>query len=139
MVGDLTYDVHLLERGRVPGVGRRHQLRVTTAMTNAMLDRHPDVVVLPAHDPGAAARLVAAGGDSPGQQESRLASRNDLREMPNSYYGLLGPEVVPTGLHIVPAAHCSATTITRSTIGSFSSAYRSPSAAAPARVRLIAE
>lgn len=67
MVGDLTYDVHLLERGRVPGVGRRHQLRVTTAMTNAMLDRHPDLVVLPAHDPEAAARLVAAGGDSPGQ------------------------------------------------------------------------
>lgn len=67
MVGDLTYDVRLLERGRVPGLGRRHQLRATTAMTNAMRDRHRNLVVLPAHDPEAAARLVAAGGESPGQ------------------------------------------------------------------------
>jgi glyoxylase-like metal-dependent hydrolase (beta-lactamase superfamily II) len=67
MVGDLTYNVHLLEHGRVPGLGRRRRLRVTTAMTNTIRDRHPDLVVLPAHDPGAAARLVAAGGESPGQ------------------------------------------------------------------------
>ena len=66
MVGDLTYDVHLLERGQVPGLGSRRRLEATTAMTNALRRRHPGLVVLPAHDPAAAARLVAAGGDSPG-------------------------------------------------------------------------
>jgi hypothetical protein len=31
MVGDLTYDAHLLETGHVPGVGSRRRLRETTA------------------------------------------------------------------------------------------------------------
>ncbi|MGW5364826.1 N-acyl homoserine lactonase family protein [Actinopolymorpha pittospori] len=60
MVGDLTYDAHLLQAGRVPGVGSRRQLRATTARINALLRRHPDLVILPAHDPEAAARLAAA-------------------------------------------------------------------------------
>jgi N-acyl homoserine lactone hydrolase len=62
MVGDLTYDVHLLESGRVPGVGSRRRLRSASALINQMRRRHPDLVVLPAHDPGAASRLAQATG-----------------------------------------------------------------------------
>lgn len=66
MVGDLTYDAHLLEHGRVPGVGKRRQLRESTALVNGLRRRHPGLVILPAHDPEAAARLaVAAGTFSP--------------------------------------------------------------------------
>jgi N-acyl homoserine lactone hydrolase len=62
MVGDLTYDVHLLEEGRVPGVGSRRRLRAVTAMVNRLRQVHPDLVILPAHDPGAAGRLAQASG-----------------------------------------------------------------------------
>lgn len=62
MVGDLTYDAHLLQEGHVPGVGERWQLEATTNAVNALRRAHPDLVVLPAHDPGAAARLAAAEG-----------------------------------------------------------------------------
>jgi N-acyl homoserine lactone hydrolase len=60
MVGDLTYDAHLLEAGHVPGVGSRRRLREATAMVNMMRRRYPGLVILPAHDPGAAARLAQA-------------------------------------------------------------------------------
>jgi N-acyl homoserine lactone hydrolase len=52
LVDDLTYDAHLLEHGHLPGVGSRRQLQTTTAMTNVLRRRHPDLVILPAHDPG---------------------------------------------------------------------------------------
>jgi N-acyl homoserine lactone hydrolase len=60
MVGDLTFDVHLMEREHVPGLGRRHTSLETTRRINALRQTHPDLVVLPAHDPGAAGRLAAA-------------------------------------------------------------------------------
>jgi hypothetical protein len=63
LVGDLTYDAHLLEHGHLPGVGSRRQLHTMTAMTNALRRRHPDLVILPAHDPGAAGRLATATGE----------------------------------------------------------------------------
>ena len=63
LVGDLTYDAHLLEHGHVPGVGARRQLRETTAMVNALRHRHPGMVILAAHDPGASARLASATGE----------------------------------------------------------------------------
>jgi len=53
MVGDVTYDAHLLEAGHVPGVGSRRRLQEATAMINAMRQRYPGLVILPAHDPGA--------------------------------------------------------------------------------------
>jgi N-acyl homoserine lactone hydrolase len=59
MVGDLSYDAHLFEVGHVPGVGSRRRLRKATAMINMMRQRYPDLVILPAHDPGAAGRLAA--------------------------------------------------------------------------------
>jgi glyoxylase-like metal-dependent hydrolase (beta-lactamase superfamily II) len=65
MVGDLTYDAHLLEAGHVPGVGSRRRLREATAMINAMRQRNPGLVILPAHDPGAASRLAQATGQAP--------------------------------------------------------------------------
>jgi N-acyl homoserine lactone hydrolase len=58
MVGDLTYDDRLLAAGEVPGVGNRRRLRNTVALVNDLRRRHPDLVVLPAHDPGAAERLA---------------------------------------------------------------------------------
>lgn len=60
MVGDLTYDDRLLAEGKLPGVGNKRQMRVATRMTNALRDSLPGLVVLPAHDPAAAARLSAA-------------------------------------------------------------------------------
>jgi N-acyl homoserine lactone hydrolase len=60
LVGDLTYDVHLLGRGHVPGVGDRRQLRHSTAMLNQLRANHPGLVVLATHDPGAAAALAEA-------------------------------------------------------------------------------
>lgn len=60
MVGDLTYDAHRLEHGRVPGVGHRKQLRETTRKIETLREHCPDLVVLAAHDPGSAARLSKA-------------------------------------------------------------------------------
>jgi len=65
MVGDLTYDVHVLEEGHVPGVGSRRRLRQATSMVNKLRTRMPDLVILPAPDPGAADRLARATGESP--------------------------------------------------------------------------
>jgi N-acyl homoserine lactone hydrolase len=65
LVGDLTYDVHVFEKGHVPGVGSRRRLRESTAMVNQMRRQYPDLVILPAHDPGAADRLAQATGQSP--------------------------------------------------------------------------
>jgi N-acyl homoserine lactone hydrolase len=65
MVGDLTYDAHLLELGHVPGVGSRRHLREATAMINTMRRRIPGLVILPAHDPAAASRLAQATGLTP--------------------------------------------------------------------------
>ena len=65
MVGDLSYDVHVLEAGHVPGVGNRRHLRQATAMVSQMRQRYPDLAILPAHDPGAADRLSQATGQAP--------------------------------------------------------------------------
>jgi N-acyl homoserine lactone hydrolase len=65
MVGDVSYDAHMLEAGHVPGVGNRRHLRRTTAMVNQMRQRHPGLAILPAHDPGAADRLAQATGLAP--------------------------------------------------------------------------
>jgi len=58
LVGDLTYAAELLERGRLPGVGVRGQLASTTANVLALRERMPDLVILPAHDPTSAQRLL---------------------------------------------------------------------------------
>jgi N-acyl homoserine lactone hydrolase len=58
LVGDLTYEAGLLERRQLPGVGDRRELAETTEKVLALADRMPGLVVLPAHDPTAARRLV---------------------------------------------------------------------------------
>jgi N-acyl homoserine lactone hydrolase len=67
LVGDLTYDVHLLEQGHVPGVGNGRQLRRSTALLNRLRASHPGLVVLATHDPGAAAALAKAEIEAVGE------------------------------------------------------------------------
>jgi N-acyl homoserine lactone hydrolase len=58
LVGDLTYGVELLMRGQLPGVGDRKQLGETTAKVLTLKQTMPGLVILPAHDPTAAQRLL---------------------------------------------------------------------------------
>ena len=60
LVGDLTYGAELLERRQVPGVGNRRRLAETTGKVLALKKQMPGLVVLPAHDPTAAARLLGS-------------------------------------------------------------------------------
>lgn len=53
-VGDLTYDVDLLDDEGVPGIGNREQLLSSTRAINQFKKRYPDLVIAAAHDPGAA-------------------------------------------------------------------------------------
>jgi glyoxylase-like metal-dependent hydrolase (beta-lactamase superfamily II) len=60
MVGDLTYDAYLMQDGHLPGLGDRVQVRQSTRAINMLRSRHPDLVILPAHDPAAGTRLSAS-------------------------------------------------------------------------------
>jgi glyoxylase-like metal-dependent hydrolase (beta-lactamase superfamily II) len=57
-VGDLTYGYDILECGQIPGVGAKRKLRAMSQKVMALKRRIPDLVVLPAHDPTAAQRLM---------------------------------------------------------------------------------
>ena len=56
-VGDLTYDVGLLDVEGIPGIGNRQQLLGSTRAVNQLKQRYPDLVIAAAHDPGAAKAL----------------------------------------------------------------------------------
>jgi N-acyl homoserine lactone hydrolase len=60
LVGDLTYDVERMQRGDVPGSGNQPQMHQTSALVAGLREWMPDLVVLAAHDPGAAAHLRAS-------------------------------------------------------------------------------
>ena len=60
LVGDLTYEAGILQRGQVPGVGRRRQLAESSRKVLALATHQPGLVVLPAHDPTAVRRLLAS-------------------------------------------------------------------------------
>lgn len=62
LVGDLTYDVELLEGEHVPGVGDHQGLLASTRAVLELRKRHPELVVLAAHDPAASGLLAAAVG-----------------------------------------------------------------------------
>jgi N-acyl homoserine lactone hydrolase len=62
LVGDLTYDVELMARGKMPGIGNRAASAVSTKRVMELAARLGNAAILPAHDPGTAARLRAAGG-----------------------------------------------------------------------------
>ena len=59
-VGDLTYDVTLLARERVPGVGSKAGLLSSTRRVAEYAVQYPGLVVLAAHDPAARRLLTAA-------------------------------------------------------------------------------
>jgi glyoxylase-like metal-dependent hydrolase (beta-lactamase superfamily II) len=61
LAGDLTYGTEILQRGQVPGVGRRRQLTDSSRKVLALAQQCPGLVILPAHDPGAAQRLLESG------------------------------------------------------------------------------
>lgn len=60
LVGDLTYELELLMNDKVPGIGDAAALRSSFARVRALKEQLPELVVLPAHDPGAADALEAA-------------------------------------------------------------------------------
>lgn len=62
MVGDLTYNAAKMADERIPGVGKRAQLLCATRMIAELRQRHPELVVLAAHDPHAVTVLAAATG-----------------------------------------------------------------------------
>ena len=59
-VGDLTYDVSLLEQGHVPGIGDKASLEASTQLVKKLTKDHPGLTVLATHDPGAAQALKTA-------------------------------------------------------------------------------
>ena len=58
LVGDLTYGAEILQRGQLPGVGNRRRLAESSHKVLALAQQQPGLVVLPAHDPTAAQRLL---------------------------------------------------------------------------------
>ena len=59
-VGDLCYSQDMLMRDQFPGTGDKEQLRETYAKVRALKERMPELVILPAHDPGGADAVRAA-------------------------------------------------------------------------------
>ena len=62
MVGDLTYDIDSLAGEHVPGFGDHQGLLASTRAVLGLRKRHPELVVLAAHDPAASGLLAAAVG-----------------------------------------------------------------------------
>jgi N-acyl homoserine lactone hydrolase len=60
LVGDLTYDIHALDKGIHSGVGSKRQLRRTRERVLGLRANNPGLQVLAAHDPAAARLLDAA-------------------------------------------------------------------------------
>jgi N-acyl homoserine lactone hydrolase len=58
LAGDLTYGADILQRGQLPGVGSRRGLAASSHKVLALAEQQPGLVVLPAHDPTAARRLL---------------------------------------------------------------------------------
>ena len=58
LAGDLTYGADILQRGQLPGVGNRRRLAESSHKILALAEQQPGLVVLPAHDPTAAQRLL---------------------------------------------------------------------------------
>jgi glyoxylase-like metal-dependent hydrolase (beta-lactamase superfamily II) len=58
LAGDLTYGAEILQRGQLPGVGNRRRLADSSHQVLALAQQQPGLVVLPAHDPTAAQRLL---------------------------------------------------------------------------------
>jgi glyoxylase-like metal-dependent hydrolase (beta-lactamase superfamily II) len=59
-VGDLTYDAHHFDVGHIPGIGSSRLLRASTRRVQMLQERLHGLLVLAAHDPGAAPAMRAA-------------------------------------------------------------------------------
>ncbi len=74
VVGDTTFDVHLMQDGYLSGQGERALLRESTRTINRLRSRHPDLAILPAHDLAAGTRLSASswgGASSPASPDKQ--------------------------------------------------------------------
>ena len=60
LVGDLTHEVGLLARERVPGVCHRDRLRESTRAVNTLRKPYPEPLLRAAHDLAAAGALKSA-------------------------------------------------------------------------------
>jgi N-acyl homoserine lactone hydrolase len=60
LVGDLTYDIALMEAGGVPGSGDQKRMHAASALVAQLAQTQPGLVVLAAHEPTSAARLAEA-------------------------------------------------------------------------------
>ncbi len=60
LAGDLTYGADILRRGQLPGVGSRRRLAESSRKVLALAEQQPGLVMLPAHDPTAAQRLLGS-------------------------------------------------------------------------------
>lgn len=61
LVGDLTYDIHALDKGVHGGVGSHRRLRQTRERILALKQNYPGMRILAAHDPHAVQLLETAG------------------------------------------------------------------------------
>ena len=82
---------HLLQAGHIPRVGSRRRLREATAMINTMRQRHPGLVILPAHDPAAASRLAQATGQAPKVATASHAGDRHARGHPGQRHHTVDP------------------------------------------------
>jgi glyoxylase-like metal-dependent hydrolase (beta-lactamase superfamily II) len=87
LVGDLTYGSELLDQRRVPGVGDRSQLARTTDKVLALKQRMPGLVILPAHDPTAAQRLLDRASEEPAQM--KFTNTVTINRRPAEVFGFL--------------------------------------------------
>lgn len=62
--GDLTYEIDLLMKDQVPGLGDPKALRDSFAKVRALRDKLPDLVILAAHDPAVFDAIQALGACS---------------------------------------------------------------------------
>jgi glyoxylase-like metal-dependent hydrolase (beta-lactamase superfamily II) len=58
LAGDLTYGAEIFQSGQLPGVGNRRRIAESSRRVLALAEQQPGLVVLPAHDPTAAQRLL---------------------------------------------------------------------------------
>jgi glyoxylase-like metal-dependent hydrolase (beta-lactamase superfamily II) len=62
LVGDLTYSCDLLDAGKIPGAGKKKELRRSSDAVRRLRDHLPGLTVLAAHDPHAPQLLARATG-----------------------------------------------------------------------------
>lgn len=62
LVGDLAYGAGVIRHGQVPGTGDASLLRQSYTQVCALMDRLPDLIVVPSHDDEGAAALATAFG-----------------------------------------------------------------------------